>query len=197
MKFTDRARGRAGPGRWLAVLLALAVGGALAILVSASPAAAAPPGGWCRGSWYQVETVHGLVHEQRGPTEATQNASPYTVNWTVSRAVSETFTTTATRTGGGNVSINLGIITIGVQGSTSTAVSQSMTVNTTTSVTVPVPPGAMAFAGWGVFKLHTSGTYTTITEDCDTGEIISEVSASVDAFSVVSNQPTQGWRVWG
>jgi len=197
MKFTDRARGRPGPGRLLAVLLALALGGALATLAPASPATASPPGDWCVDSWYLVETVHGLVHEQRGPTEATQNASPFTVNWTVSRAASETFTTTATRTGGGSVGINLGVITFGVQASTSIAVAQSMTVNTTTSVTVPVPPGTWAFAGWGVFKLHTSGTYIQTKYDCETWEIITEHSASVDAFSITSDQPTQGWRVWG
>jgi len=194
MKFTDCARGRPAQGRRLAVLLALAVAGVLTLLTPASPAAANPP---CVGSWYQVDAVHGLVHEQRGPTEATQNVSPFTVNWTVSRAVSETFSTTATHTGGGNVSINLGIVTIGVQASTSTAVVQSMTVNTTTSVTVPVPPGTWAFAGWGVFKLHTSGTYIQTKYDCETWEIITEHSASVDAFSITSDQPTQGWRVWG
>jgi hypothetical protein len=179
-----------------AVPLVLAVGATVATLAPSAPAAATPPGGRCVGSYYQVQNNYGLEHQQVGATEALQNASSVTVNLTASRQVSQTFTSTVTVSGGASVSINLGIVSIGVQTSTSMAVAESMSVNTTTSVTVPVPPQTTMFAAWGVFLLHTSGPYTTITVDCDTGETIRETSVNIDAFNVVTPQPVEGWRVW-
>ncbi len=195
MKLIHLARGRRGVRR-LCVSSAVLIAAALALLAPSSPAAAQPPGGRCVGSYYAVENNYGLVHEQVGPVDAYQNASSVPLTWTESRQVTQTATTTVTVTNGVNVTIPLGTVTEAVQQSTAIAVTETMTINKTESFTVQVPPGVTAFAAWGVFKLHTSGTYVTVTVDCDTGDTISETYVPIDVYSVTSNQPTEGWEFW-